>query len=96
MKLVTFAVDQQSHSLIVTFPVFIQDFRRPPLSLFEIEAVPVPIPDENKKAESYSQIELAKPYIAVGMEYYIELRMTEMIMCKSIRFTYYCEELFVW
>ena len=48
-----------------------------------------------KKAESYSQIELAKPYIAVGMEYYIELRMTELIMCKSIRFTYYCEELFV-
>ena len=29
------------------------------------------------------------------MEYYIELQMTEMIMCKSIRFTYYCEELFV-
>ena len=95
MKLVTFAVDQQSHSLIVTFPVFIQDFRRPPLSLFEIETVPVPIPDENEKADSYSQIELAKPYIAVGAEYYIELRMTEMIMCKSIRFTYYCEELFV-
>ena len=59
MKLVTFAVDQQSHSLIVTFPVFIQDFRRPPLSLFEIETVPVPIPDESEKAESYSQIELA-------------------------------------
>ena len=31
----------------------------------------------------------------VGTEYYIELRMTEMIMCRSIRFTYYCEELFV-
>ena len=29
------------------------------------------------------------------MEYYIELQMTEMIMCKSIKFTYYCEELFV-
>ena len=26
MKLVTFAVDQQTHSLIVTFPVFIQDY----------------------------------------------------------------------
>ena len=95
MKLVTFAVDQQTHSLIVTFPVFIQDFRRPPLSLFEIETVPVPIPDENAKADSYSQVQVIKPYIAVGMEYYIELRMTEMIMCRSIRFTYYCEELFV-
>ena len=95
MKLVTFAVDQQTHSLIVTFPVFIQDFRRPPLSLFEIETVPVPIPDENDKADSYSQVQIVKPYIAVGTDYYIELRMTEMIMCRSIRFTYYCEELFV-
>ena len=95
MKLVTFAVDQQTHSLIVTFPVFIQDFRRPPLSLFEIETVPVPIPDENAKADSYSQVQVIKPYIVVGTEYYIELRMTEMIMCRSIRFTYYCEELFV-
>ena len=95
MKLVTFAVDQQTHSLIVTFPVFIQDFRRPPLSLFEIETVPVPIPDENVKADSYTQVQIEKPYIAVGTEYYIELRMTEMIMCRSIRFTYYCEELFV-
>ena len=63
MKLVTFAVDQQTHSLIVTFPVFIQDFRRPPLSLFEIETVPILIPDENAKADSYSQVQVVKPYI---------------------------------
>ena len=88
-------VDQQTPSQIVTFPVFIQDYRRPPLSLFHIETVPVPIPDENEKADSYLQIEVAKSYIAVGMEYYVDLRMTEMSMCKSIRFTYYCEELFV-
>ena len=89
MKLVTFAVDQQTHSLIVTFPVFIQDYRRPPLALFEIEtvSVPIPIPDENEKADSYSQVQVKKPYIAVGSEYYIELRMTEMIMCRSIRLT---------
>ena len=30
-----------------------------------------------------------------GVEYYIELRMTEMIMCKTIRFIFYCKELFV-
>ena len=95
MKLVTFAVDQHTHSLIVTFPVFIQDYQRPPLSLFEIETVPVPIPDQNEKADSYSQVKVEKPYIVVGTEYYIELRMTEMIMCKSIRFMYYYEELFV-
>ena len=95
MKLVTFAVDQETHSLIVAFPVFIKDFRRPPLSMFEIETVPIPIPDKNKNADSYSQVHIHKPYIAVGTDYYIQLRMTELVMCKSIRYTYYCEELFV-
>ena len=28
MTLVTFAVDQQTHSVIVTFPVFIQDYKK--------------------------------------------------------------------
>ena len=40
-ELVTFSVDRVTHSLIVTFPVFIKDFKQPPLSLFEIETVPV-------------------------------------------------------
>ena len=75
MKLVTFAVDQQTHSLVVTFPVFIEAYRRPPLSLFEIKTVPVPIPDENEKDDSYLQIVVVKPYITVGMEYSIELGM---------------------
>ena len=33
MKMVTFAVDQQTHSLIVTFPAFIKNYKQPPLSL---------------------------------------------------------------
>ena len=43
MKMVTFAVDQRTHSLIVVFPAFIKDYKQPPLALFEIESVPVPI-----------------------------------------------------
>ena len=66
MKLVMFAVDQQTHSLIVTFPVFIQDYRRPGLSLFEIETIPVPIPDENEKADSYSQVQVEKTLHHIG------------------------------
>ena len=50
---------------------------------------------EIKKLIAIRRLMLAKPYIAVGMKYYIELRMTEMSMCKSIMFTNYCEELFV-
>ena len=81
MKLVTFSVDRITHSLIVTFPVFIKDFKQPPLSLFEIEIVPVPIPDKNRQADSYSQVRIQKDYIAAGMDYYIQIRMTEMLMC---------------
>ena len=95
MKMVTFAVDQQAHSLIVTFPAFIKNYKQPPLSLYEVETVPVPIIDKNVKADSYSQVRIEKSYIAAGRDYYIELRISELLMCKSIRHIYYCEELFV-
>ena len=95
MELVTVLVDRVSHSLIMTFPVFLKDFEQPPLSLFETETVPVPIPDKNRQADSYSQVRIQKSYIAAGMDYYIQIRMTEMLMCKSIGYIYYCEELFV-
>ena len=95
MELVIFLVDRVTHSLIVTFPVFIKDFKQPSLSLFEIETVPVAIPDKNRPADSYSQVRIHKSYIATGMDYYIQIRMTEMLMCKSIGYIYFCEELFV-
>ena len=95
MKMVTFAVDQQAHSLIVTFPAFIKNHKQPPLSLYEVETVPVPIIDKNVKANSYSQVRIEKSYIAAGTDYYIQLRISELLMCKSIRHIYYCEELFV-
>ena len=95
MKMVTFAVDQQAHSLIVTFPAFIKNYKQPPLSLYEVETVSVPIIDKNVKADSYSQVRIEKSYIAAGTDYYIQLRISELLMCKSIRHIYYCEELFV-
>ena len=95
MKMVTFVVDQRTHSLIVVFPAFIKDYKQPPLALFEIESVPVPIRDKNKLADSFSQVVIEKPYLAAGKDYYIQLPMTELAMCKDIRYIYYCEELFV-
>ena len=95
MELVTFSVDRVTHSLIMTFPVFIKDFKQPPLSLFEIETVPVPIPDKNRQVDSYSQVRIQKSYIAAGLDYYIQIRMTEILMCKNIGYIYYYEELFV-
>ena len=63
--------------------------------MFEIETVPVPIPDKNKNADSCSRVIIHKNNIAVGADYYIQLCMNELVMCKSIRYPYYCEELFV-
>ena len=93
MKMVTFSVDQQAHSLILTFPAFIKNYKQPPLSLYEVETVPVPIIDKNVKADSYSQVRIEKSYIAAGTDYYIQLRISELWMCKSIRHIYYCEEI---
>ena len=95
MKMVTFSVDQQAHSLILTFPAFIKNYKQPPLSLYEVETVPVPIIDKNVKADSYSQVRIEKSYIAAGTDYYIQLGISELLMCKNIRYIYYCEELFV-
>ena len=51
--------------------------------------------DKNVKANSYSQVRIEKSYIAAGKDYYIQLRISELLMCKSIRHIYYCEELLV-
>ena len=79
----------------MTFPAFIKNYKQPPLSLYEVETVPVSIIDKNVKANSYSQVRIEKSYIAAGTDYYIQLRISELLMCKSIRHIYYCEELFV-
>jgi hypothetical protein len=95
MKLVTFAVDQLEQRLVVSFPVFIREHTIRSMDLYEIETIHVPIEDRNKKADSYSKIEIEKTYIATNRDYYINIRISELLMCKQIRYDYYCEELFM-
>ena len=95
MKLVTFKVDPNTHALIVTFPILIRPIEETPLRMYEIETVHVPIPDENLETDSYTRVITEKPYIAVNNEYYIQLRIQELRMCKIIDYQYYCEELFL-
>ena len=63
--------------------------------MYQIETVPVPILDQNEKVQSYTQLKLDKPYIALDTETYITLRTQELHTCKKIGYEYYCEELFV-
>ena len=63
--------------------------------MHQIETVKVPIVDTNQKADSYTEVVTTKPYIATNKEYYIQLVLPELVMCKKIRGTFYCEELFL-
>lgn len=94
MKLVTLATNDQ-HELIVTFPIFVTPIESTAMTLYELETVPVPINDLNNSASSFTEVEIHKPYIAINKDFYIQLRMPELRMCKKIRFEYYCEELFL-
>ena len=94
MKLVTFGIDDK-RNLIVQFPVFVHPHNQQHLTLYQLETVPIPIIDRNKNAQSYTHLQVTKPYIALNSETYISLRIQELEACKKIGYEYYCEELFV-
>ena len=72
-----------------------QPYTQKPLTLYQIETIPVPILDMNEKADSYTWIRIDKPYIVLNPDTYISIQMEELRTCKKIGYEYYCEELFV-
>ena len=72
MKLVTFGVDKD-RNLIIQFPVFIKPYTQQPLILYQLETVPVPIIDQNTQTQSYTHLQVEKPYIALNTETYISI-----------------------
>ena len=94
MKLVTFGIGKDGN-LIIQFPVFIQPYTQPPVILYQIETVPIPIIDQNKQTCSYTQLQIDRLYIALNSETYITIRQQELRTCKRIGYEFYCEELFV-
>ena len=93
MPLITFSIDKDMN-LIIQFPVFIQPYTQKVLIPYQLETVPVPILDENTKAQSYTHLQIRKPYIALNSETYISLIQQELRSCKRIGYEFYCEELF--
>ena len=65
------------------------------ITLYQIETVPVPILDAGNKVQSYTQLKIEKPYIALNDETYITICTHELNNCKKIGYEYFCEELFV-
>ena len=94
MTLGTFGINIEGN-MVVAFLIFVKDHSDKPKTLNELETVKVPIPDQNPEANSFSEVQYSKPYIAVNADFYIQLRIQELRMCKTIRHVYYCEELFL-
>ena len=65
MKLVTFGIDRK-RNIIIQFPIFVQPYTQQPLILYQLETVPVPIVDKNTKANSCTELQIKKPYIALN------------------------------
>ena len=66
-----------------------------PLIFYQFETVPVPLVDKNTKADSDTQLQIKKPYLALNTETYINVRQQELATCKRIGYEFFCEELFV-
>ena len=94
MQLVTFGIDRDMN-LVIQFLVFVQPYIQKPLILYQLETVPVPIVDTNTEAQSYTHLQVSKPYLALISKTYISLTHQELCSCKKIGNEFYCEELFV-
>ena len=67
MKLIIFRIDR-NRNLIIQFPVFIQPYTQQLLTLYQLETVPVSIVDKNIKVDSYTQLKIKKPNLALNTE----------------------------
>ena len=94
MQLVTFDVNKDKN-LKIQFPVFKQPYTQQPQILYQIWTVPVSIIDQNTQAQSYTNLQISKSYIALNSETYISIRQQELRTGKRIGYEFYCEELCV-
>ena len=72
-----------------------QPYTQQPLALYQLETVPVAIIDLNIQADSYTHLQVDRPYIALSSKTYITIRQQELRTCKGIGYEFYCEELLV-
>ena len=89
-----FVIDYQKN-LIIQFPVFVQPYTQTKLPLYQVETVPVLILDASNKVQSYTQLKIEKPYVALNDETSIAICPQELNNCKKIGYKYFCEELFM-
>ena len=81
MQLVTFGTNSNMN-LVIQFPVLIQPYTQKPLVLYQLETVPVPILDQNTKAQSYTHLRIKKPCIALNSR---NIHLTQATRTKSMQ-----------
>ena len=79
--------------MIIQFPVFILPYTQQPLILYQIETVTSSHFRPNKQANSYTHLQIDRPFIALNSETYILIRQQELRICKNIGYKFQCEEL---
>ena len=94
IQLVTFGIGKEKN-LIIQVPVFVQPSTEQPLILYQLETVPFPIIYQNTQAQSYTHLQVNRPYIGLNSETYISIRQQELRTCKRIGYEFYCKEHFV-
>ena len=77
MQLFTFDINKDKN-LVIQFPVFIQPYTQQPLILYQLETVPVPITYQNTQVQSYTHLQVTKPYIALNSETHISIIQQEL------------------
>ena len=87
MQLVTFGINSNMN-LVIQFLVFIQPYTLKPLILYQLGTVPVPVLDQNTKAQSYTHLRIKKPYTELNSETFMSLRQQELRSCKKIGYEF--------
>ena len=64
-------------------PSIYATYTQKPLILYQLETVQVPILDRNTKAQSYTHLQVRKPYITINSEIYILETAEIKIMQKN-------------
>ena len=75
--------------------MFIQPYTQQPLKLYQLETVPIPILDQNDKAQSYMQLQIRKTIYPFEFRNLHLPETTGTKTCKRIGYEFYCKELFV-
>ena len=75
-------------NFLIQPPIFVQPYTQQLLIFYQLETVPVPIADKNTKADSYTQLQIKKPYLALNTETYINVRQQELPTCNGIGYEF--------